>query len=275
MRKIAILNLKGGVGKTTTAVNLAAGLVGEGKRVLVVDLDPTCAATRWLGISDVNSADLLRVLKHGGDLGEIVRPSAWAGIDIIPASKDNLNAETYLKGDEMDLPVLWLEKRMQTLPGGKWDFVIFDCPPNLNVLTIGALAAVEELIIPVEASPLTLDGLVLMIERYRKARENLNVGLSITGILICRVEATREAEEIIGQLRGKFGDLVFDTVIRKNVKLTTSRRLQKSVFKHASTSHGADDYRALTKEVLARSAGRRGEGGAERRAAALTNAKAD
>ncbi len=259
MRRIAILNQKGGVGKTTTAVNLAAALARNGQRVCVLDLDPQAHATTHLGIEpDGKSPSMYDVLVDSRPLAEVRRKvdeNLWvAGSDINLAA-----AEVELAGvvgREVILRDLLLQDE------GAFDFVFMDCAPSLGVLTLNALAAASEVFIPLQPHFLALHGMGKLFETTALVAKRINPALKVTGIVLCLYEAsTRLAQEVVGDLqdylersRGTTAPWakarIFNTRIRRNIKLAECPSFGQSVFAYAPTCHGAQDYLALAAEVL-------------------------
>lgn len=259
MRRIAIINQKGGVGKTTTAVNLAAALARNGQRVCVLDLDPQAHATTHLGIEpDGKSPSMYDVLVDSRPLAEVRRKvddNLWvAGSDINLAA-----AEVELAGvvgREVILRDLLLQDE------GAFDFVFMDCAPSLGVLTLNALAAAGEVFIPLQPHFLALHGMGKLFETTALVAKRINPALKVTGIVLCLYEAsTRLAQEVVGDLqeyleksRGTTAPWakarIFSTRIRRNIKLAECPSFGQSVFAYAPTCHGAQDYLALAAEVL-------------------------
>lgn len=248
MRTIATVNHKGGSSKTTTAVNLGATLAETGRRVLVIDLDPQASASIWLGIPEGGRC-LLDSLIGGRRLDDAVKPTETPGLDVVPSSTWLLGAERALS--ELHAAEGRLAGLLRGLPR-RWDYVIADCPPALGVLTVNAMSAVEELLIPVEAHVLALAGLAQLLKGIDTARERLNPDLRIGGIVACRVDArTRHCAEVVERLRNRFGALMFSTVIRENVRLAECPSFAQPITRYDPRSSGASDYRALAREVIA------------------------
>src|SRR5712691_4734576 len=259
MRRIAIINQKGGVGKTTTAVNLAAALAEAGQRVCVLDLDPQAHATTHLGIEpDGKAESMYDVLVHSRPLAEVRRRVAdnlWvAGSDINLAA-----AEVELAGvvgREVILRDLLLQDE------GAFDYVIMDCAPSLGVLTLNALSAASEVFIPLQPHFLALHGMGKLLETTALVAKRINPALKVTGIILCLYESsTKLAQEVVNDLqeyldksRGTTAPWakarIFKTRIRRNIKLAECPSFGQSIFAYARTCHGADDYAALAKEVL-------------------------
>jgi chromosome partitioning protein len=259
MRRIAIINQKGGVGKTTTAVNLAAALAQAGQRVCVLDLDPQAHATTHLGVEpDGTSPSIYDVLVNSKPLAEVRRKVGerlWlAGSDINLAA-----AEVELAGvvgREVILRDLLLQDE------GAFDFVFMDCAPSLGVLTLNALSAANEVFIPLQPHFLALHGMGKLLETTALVAKRINPALKVTGIVLSLYEATtRLAQEVVQDLqeyldKGRVANTpwakarVFNTRIRRNIKLAECPSFGQSIFGYAHKSHGAEDYAALAREVL-------------------------
>ena len=250
VRTLAIANQKGGSAKTTTAVNLAATLGERGCRVLLLDLDPQASASHWYGITNAGRG-LLDVLVGHGTLEALVQPTGAAGVDVVPASTWLVGVEKALAG-EIGAETL-LRRHLETLPTDRWAYVVVDCPPTLGLLTVNALAAVQTVLVPVEAHVMALQGLAQFLQTVDVVQARLNPALTIAGILACRVHArTRHAQEVVEELRHRFGDLVYQVVIRDNVRLAECPSFGCPITHYAPRSPGAEDYRALATEILQR-----------------------
>lgn len=248
MRTIALLNQKGGSGKTTTAVNLAAALAESGKKVLLMDFDPAAAASSWLNASDPGRG-LLEVLTDNKNLIDLARETGVPGLDIVAATLSLSGAEKALAGEIG--PESLLKKKAGKLPTDRWDYFLIDCPPSLGLLTLNALSAAQEVLIPVEAHVITLSGLVSLMQTIEVVKERLNPSLAICGILACRVDRrSNHSQEVVEILQKKFGNLVYKTLIRENIRLAESPSFGKPITQYASSSPGAEDYRALAKELI-------------------------
>ena len=246
MRIIACVNQKGGSGKTTTAVNLAATLGERGKKVLLLDLDPQASATDWLGIAD-GGRGLLDAFAGQGQLLDLVLPTRAPGVEVIGSSAWLLGVDKALAGEVAAETIL--RAKLRALPE-KWDYILIDCAPTLGILTVSGLTAAREVLIPVEAHVMALSGLAQLLKTVTVVRERLNPELEIAGILACRVDArTKHAIEIVDQLRERFGDLVYRTVIRENVRLAECPSFGEPITLYDTRSAGAQDYRALAEDV--------------------------
>src|ERR671924_500178 len=259
MRRIAVINQKGGVGKTTTAVNLAAALARGGQRVCVLDLDPQAHATTHFGIEpDGKSSSMYDVLVNSRPLAEVrrqVNERLWiTGSDINLAA-----AEVELAGvvgREVILRDLLLQEE------GSFDFVFMDCAPSLGVLTLNALSAANEVFIPLQHHFLALHGMGKLLETTALVAKRINPALKVTGIVLCLYESsTRLAQEVIRDLqeyldksRGSNAPWakarVFGTHIRRNIKLAECPSFGQSIFSYWPHCNGAEDYAALAREVL-------------------------
>jgi chromosome partitioning protein len=259
MRRIAIINQKGGVGKTTTAVNLAAALAECGQRVCVLDLDPQAHATTHLGIEpDGKSSSMYDVLVDSRPLAEVRRQLGehlWiAGSDINLAA-----AEVELAGvvgREVILRDLLLQDE------GVFDFVLMDCAPSLGVLTLNALSAATEVFIPLQPHFLALHGMGKLLETTALVAKRINPGLKVTGIVLCLYESnTKLTQEVVSDLQAYIDKSegtkvpwakarIFATRIRRNIKLAECPSFGQSIFAYAPTCHGAQDYMALAQEIV-------------------------
>lgn len=248
MRCIAITNQKGGSGKTTTAVNLAAALGEKKRQVLLLDLDPQCSATSWYGLKHTDKG-IFNVFIGNGNVLDIISETNVPNVAVIPASPWLVGIEKVLAGEVGAETIL--RRQLQHLPPDRWDYVLIDCPPALGILTINAFAAVREVLVPVEAHVMALEGLAHLLQTVNVVKERLNPELVIAGILACRVDGrTRHAHEVVEQLRGRFGNLVYNTVIRENVRLAECPSFGKPITQYDPRSYGAQDYRALAAEVI-------------------------
>lgn len=255
---VAVANQKGGVGKTTTAINLAAALSELGRRVLLVDLDPQGNASTGLGIDhdrrDRTAYDLL----DGGDaFDDIAQPSTVPGLDIIPATQDLASVDVDFVDDPHRARRLSARFKL-TLPRNRWDVILFDCPPSLNLLTVNALAASDAVLVPLQCEFFAMEGLTQLLETLRQIRSSVNPDLQVAGIVLTMYDRRNRLSELVAaDVRSAFGDDVFRTVIPRNVRLSEapSHALPATIYDPQSS--GALAYRALAREFLERRAGPR------------------
>ena len=249
MRTVAIAMQKGGSGKTTTAVNLAAALAEKGKRVLVVDVDPQANATSWFGVRDAGKG-VFAALCENGSLSDIVVRTGTDGVDLVPSSAWLVGAEKALAGEVGAETIL--RRRLKAV-AGSYDVALIDTPPTLRVLTVGALVAADEVLVPVEAHVMALNGLAQLLQTVEAVRDRLNEGLRILGVVACRVDMrTRHSQEVVDELRKRFPAETFRTVVRENVRLAEAPSFGQPVTAYDTRSAGAEDHRALAAEVLGR-----------------------
>ena len=259
MRTIAVINQKGGVGKTTTTANLAAALALAGKRVCVIDLDPQAHASTHLGAEpDGTLPSLYDVLVSNKPVAE-VRRSVGDNLSLIPSDINLAAAEVELAGIVGREVIL---REALAADAGAFDYVLMDCGPSLGVLTLNALAAADEVFIPLQPHFLALHGLSKLLETTALVARRINPKLTVTGVVVCLYDAaTKLAQEVVTDLtafldrsRGAnvpwAGAKVFGTRIRRNIKLAECPSFGKSVFEYAPKSSGATDYAMLATEVL-------------------------
>jgi len=260
MRKIAIINQKGGVGKTTTAVNLAAGLAQSGKRVCVLDLDPQAHASLHLGVTLHDGQPSVYDLLCGEASLADVRQNISSNLSVIPTNLDLAAAELELAG-EVGREVILRDRIEQDDDDS--DFLIIDCPPSLGVLTLNALTAVDEVFLPLQPHFLALHGLSKLLRTIEIVSKRLNPKLRLEGIVLCMYESStrlaaevsRDVEEFLqasaSQIPVWASAKFFQTKIRRNIRLAEAPSFGQSIFDYAPNSHGSEDYLNLAKEVLA------------------------
>ena len=248
-RVLTIASGKGGTGKTTTAVTLAAIYAEAGARVLVIDLDPQGSASAWLGVGNAGDVlTVLDVLTGGATLEELARPSPWGGVDVLPAAPTLAAADRTLAGQP--LAVLGLRKAVQTAPAGRWAWVILDCPPALGSLTTAAVAACTCVLAPVEPSALGLTGLSDLTALVDGIGAHVTPAPRLVGVLACRVDSRqRLARAMVETLRDRWGGLVITTVIRESVRAREAAAARHPLTVYDPTGPAAADYRAAAAEV--------------------------
>lgn len=246
-RVIAILNQKGGVGKTTTTINIGAYLAKAGKTVLVVDFDPQGNATSGLGY-DKQTAPLTSydILNDPKKTSEAIFSTATTNLYILPANASLANAEVELV--EKPKREFILKEALSPL---QYDYIIIDCPPALGLLTVNALTAADELLIPVQAEYYALEGLSQLLSVMQKVKQGLNTQLELLGVVVTMFDSrTSLSEQVHDELKKHFGTKLFKTVIPRNVKLAEAPSYGKPVAEHDKWSKGARAYKQLAKEVM-------------------------
>ena len=250
MRILAITNQKGGVGKTTSAVNLSAALAKLGKRVLIIDLDPQGNATTGCGIVKTDALPTVYQLLLGDtSLASAVVKTEY-GFDILPANRELAGAEIELI--ELDGREQRLKDALATV-ADQYDYVLIDCPPALNMLTVNALVAAQSVLIPMQCEYYALEGLSDLVETLRKVRVNLNPDLEIEGLLRTMYNAQNTlTQQVSDELMNHFGDKVYETIIPRNVRLAEAPSHGKPATAYDASSKGAQAYVALAEEMLGR-----------------------
>lgn len=259
MRRIAVINQKGGVGKTTTTVNLSAALAANGHRACVLDLDPQAHATTHLGVEpDGTTPSIYDVLVGHKKIAD-VRRNVGEGLSLLPSDINLAAAEVELAGVVGREVIL---REALEADSEQYDYLIMDCGPSLGVLTLNALAAADEVFIPLQPHFFALHGLSKLLETTALVSKRINPGLKVTGIVVCLYDAaTKLAQEVVGDLKSfldksrganvPWADAkVFDTRIRRNIKLAECPSFGRSIFGYAPNCPGAVDYAALANEVV-------------------------
>ncbi|MEK7472020.1 MAG: ParA family protein [Patescibacteria group bacterium] len=249
MVKIAVLNQKGGVGKTTSVINLASYLGKLGKQVTIVDFDPQGNATSGLGVDKEGlGSTIYDIVINGDSLTDALLETRFENIYLLPTNQQLAGAEVELaSADDRE------QKLKEALKDHDTDFVLIDCPPSLGLLTINALVAADFVLIPVQSEYYALEGLSQLITVIQRVRESFNQDLKILGIVLTMADSrTSLADQVEAEVRKHFADLVFKTVIPRNVRLAEAPSHGRPISEHDRWSKGAKAYKNLTKEILSR-----------------------
>lgn len=254
MRIIAVMNQKGGAGKTTTAVNVAAAMGELNKKLLLLDLDPQHSATDWLTERNGDNRDergLYDCLVNNETITNHVYQTKVAGVELVPSTDWLLGVDKALAMEAGAEAIL--KETLDELPQNRWDFVLLDCPPSLGFLSVSALAAADEVLVPVEAEYMALSGLASLLRSIERVQRRLNPNLSLSSVLVCKVDARKNlSKEVMNALSGRFEGILLDTVVRDNVRLAEAPSFGEPITIYAPKSAGAEDYRAVAQELLAR-----------------------
>ena len=250
-RVFSIVNQKGGVGKTTTAVNLSAALAIGGNTVLLIDVDPQCSATSGVGIrQERGEASSYEVLLGHIGAEEALRKTMLPGLQLIPASRDLVGAEIEL------VPLDRRDHRLKEAIAEirrRYDYVVIDCPPSLGLVTLNALTESDSILIPLQCEYYALEGLSDLVETLRKVRTHLNSRLEIEGLLRTMYNAQSTlTQQVSGELERHFGNKVYRTIVPRNVRLAEAPSYGKPVIAFDKSSKGAQAYSALAREILER-----------------------
>ena len=251
MERIAVLNQKGGVGKTTTVINIAAYLAKEGKRVLIIDSDPQGNATSGVGVDKRSLQTTLYdvLVSPQVRLADAITETYMENVWVVPANETLAAAEVDL------VQTLEREKqlRAKVSDSNDFDIVLIDCPPSLGLLTINALTAANHVVIPVQAEYYALEGLGQLLDIVQRVRSGLNTQLELLGVLITMYDKrTTLAEQVKSELNKHFGDKLFDATIPRNVRVAEAPSYGKSILEHDKWSKGARAYKQATKEIMER-----------------------
>lgn len=253
-RIIAIANQKGGVGKTTTTINLGAALARLGHGVLIVDLDPQGNASTGLGVApDNRTLSTYEMLLEGAAVTDVLRPTEVEGVIIAPATTDLSSADIELVANERRSFLLKDALAAPALADLALDFILIDCPPSLNLLTVNAMVAADSILIPLQSEFFALEGLSQLMLTIREIRQSANPALRIEGVLLTMHDSrNRLAQQVEKDARETLGDLVFKTIVPRNVRVSEAPSFAVPVIDYDPTSKGSIAYKALADEMVAR-----------------------
>jgi chromosome partitioning protein len=245
---IAVVNQKGGVGKTTTAINVAAQLADGGQKVLLVDLDPQSNATSGIGLSKEQAASTYDLLCGNADLAGVVQATHVPGVFVVPAHANLAGAEVELVGQQQREFVL--KKALQT---ASYDIILIDCPPSLGLLTINGLTAANSVLIPVQTEYYALEGLSQLLNTIQAVRGSTNPQLELLGIVLTMFDKRNAlSQQVQTEVQNYFGEKLFKTIIPRNVRLAEAPSYGKTIYEHDRWSKGARAYKALSAEIRQR-----------------------
>ncbi|SEQ87065.1 ParA family protein [Thalassovita taeanensis] len=251
---IAVANQKGGVGKTTTTINLGAALASKGCRVLIIDLDPQGNASTGLGIeTEDREFTTYELLLEDIDLGRVIQPTKTEGLSIVPATVDLSSADIELISNEKRSFLLYDALRQHAMDSYAYDFILIDCPPSLNLLTVNAMVAAHSVLVPLQSEFFALEGLSQLMLTIREVRQTANKALRIEGVVLTMYDARNNlSQQVEADARSNLGELVFDTVIPRNVRVSEAPSYAVSVLDYDPNSKGARAYLQLAQELLSK-----------------------
>lgn len=248
---VAIVNQKGGVGKSTTAINLAAYLAEKGEKILVIDMDPQGNATSGLGVSPDSNGCMYDVLLEGRPLEAVTLETGVPRLHVAPATINLVGAEVELVSSLAR--EFKLKRALEKLPEEAYDRVLLDCPPSLDLLTLNALTAADEVLIPMQCEYYALEGVTQLMQSIRMVREELNPALRVGGVLLTMYDPrTNLSRQVAEEVRSFFGDRVFHTIVPRNVRLSEAPSFGLPIALYAPKSTGAEAYEAVAGEVMGR-----------------------
>jgi chromosome partitioning protein len=249
---IAVANQKGGVGKTTTTINLGAALAELGRKVLVVDLDPQGNASTGLGIDVSDRTNTTyELMLDDLPLGDLIAATTTERLSIIPATVDLSSADIELMSNEKRSFLLHDALRQTGMDAYGFDFILIDCPPSLNLLTVNAMVAAHSVLVPLQSEFFALEGLSQLMLTIREVRQAANAGLRIEGVVLTMYDSRNNlSQQVEADARDNLGDLVFRTVIPRNVRVSEAPSFAVPVLSYDTGSRGAEAYRALAQEIL-------------------------
>ena len=251
-KTIAIANQKGGVGKTTTVVNLAAALSARHRTVLVVDLDPQAHATLGLGLEKQQGVSLYPVLLGEKPVEDVIQPTKWNNLNVIPSEVDLAGAELEFatRADRLEMIRAALAPVKES---GAFDYIVLDCPPSLGIVMTSSLVAADGVLIPIQAEFLAMDGLALINSSIERIRSGVNPSLELNGIVFTMVNSVAKlTQDVMEEVRGHFGDRVYETTIPRNVRVSEAPSMGVPVVFLDPRSKGAEAYKAFAWEFMAK-----------------------
>jgi len=254
MRRIAFMNQKGGVGKTTTVANLGAALAERGLRVLAVDIDPQANLTTHLDDGlDLEGPTIFEVLLGEAPVAEAVLTTTTERLDLLPSTLDLAGVEMKLvqaMGRETILKAALEEFFAGLAPEKSYDFLLIDCPPSLGILSVNALTVADEVMVPIQTHFFALRGVSMLLEVVDLVKRKLKPELEITAVIPCIADLrTNLTGEVVEEIKGYFGDRTTKTIVRTNIRLAEAPSHGKTILQYAPDSHGAEDYRSLAEEI--------------------------